>query len=82
MPTPIFEKSRMHRFRLAVVSPKFRKMFHLKRQDRVWEIVDATLDREQAVRISLILAYAPDELATANRARKKKGSPLRQMVGR
>lgn len=53
------------RFRFALVSPKFKKMPHLRRQDKVWELVDRTLPREAIMDISLILAYAPSELAAS-----------------
>jgi stress-induced morphogen len=56
------------RYRFAVVSSRFNKMPHLKRQDAIWEVVDETLSPEASLDISLILAYAPKELATANGA--------------
>jgi len=53
------------RFRIAVVSPEFRQLTHLQRQDALWAVVDATLPAEAALDISLILAYAPEDLAAA-----------------
>lgn len=54
--------ARTNRFRIAVVSDRFEKMPHLKRQDEVWRLVDAVLDREQSMEISMLLTYAPSEI--------------------
>jgi len=51
------------RYRFAVVSPRFARMAHLKRQDAIWKVVDATLPRQATLDISLILAFAPKELS-------------------
>lgn len=51
-----------NRFRIAVVSDRFEKMPHLKRQDEVWRLVDELLDREQSLEISMLLTYAPSEI--------------------
>lgn len=56
------------RFRLEMVSPKFRKMSQLQRQDAVWAVVDkavadGTLPREVVLDISLILTYSPADAA-------------------
>jgi stress-induced morphogen len=53
------------RYRIAVVSRQFEKMSQLGRQDVLWSIVDKTLPREATLDISLILAFAPTELAIA-----------------
>lgn len=53
------------RYRFAVVSPQFEEMTHLQRQDALWEAADAALPREATMDISLILAFAPNELETA-----------------
>jgi acid stress-induced BolA-like protein IbaG/YrbA len=50
------------RYRFAVVSPRFDRMAHLKRQDAIWKVVDSTLPRQAILDISLILAFAPKEL--------------------
>jgi hypothetical protein len=55
----------MQRYRLAVISRKFQGMHHLDRQDRLWEIVDRVLTPKQAMKISIILAFAPRELEPA-----------------
>jgi hypothetical protein len=52
------------RYRFAVISPRFARMAHLKRQDAIWEVVDSILPREATLDISLILAFAPKELQT------------------
>ena len=51
------------RYRLAVVSPRFNRMSHLKRQDVVWKVVDESLNRNAVMGISLILTFSPRELA-------------------
>lgn len=56
------EKVADKRYRFSVVSPKFAKMSQLKRQDAVWNEVDKVLSKEDALGVSLILAYAPEEL--------------------
>ncbi len=53
------------RYRFAVVSSQFDKMNQLKRQDEIWKVVDKTLSRNEILGISLILAFAPKELAAA-----------------
>ena len=53
------------RYRFAVIAPAFTQMTQLRRQDAVWEIVDATLPREATLDVSLILTFAPGELAEA-----------------
>ena len=50
------------RYRFAVVSPLFDGVPHLRRQDQIWLVVDAVLSREQVVDLSLVLAFAPDEV--------------------
>jgi len=56
------------RFRIAVVSQRFGKMPHLKRQDLLWGIVDRELSREESIAISSILAFSPNELQRAVKA--------------
>jgi acid stress-induced BolA-like protein IbaG/YrbA len=56
------------RFRFAVMSPQFERMEQLRRQDLIWDVVDQTLPREATLDISLILAFAPSELASAGDA--------------
>jgi stress-induced morphogen len=53
------------RYRFAVVSPDFAQMSQLQRQDAVWDVVDAALPREATLDVSLILTFAPGELAQA-----------------
>jgi stress-induced morphogen len=53
------------RYRLGVVSERFRAMPHLARQDLLWQIVDRTLTREQSLMISMILAFDPSDLHSA-----------------
>jgi hypothetical protein len=51
------------RYRFAVTSKHFEKMPQLRRQDAIWDIVDRTLPPEAALDISIILAFAPADLA-------------------
>lgn len=60
-------KSPEDRYEFGVISEQFSTLSHLKRQDRIWEAIDKAveaqkLSREAMLEISLILAYAPDEL--------------------
>jgi hypothetical protein len=50
------------RFRFTLVSPAFSGVPQLTRQDDVWAAVDAALPTEQSLDITLILAFAPDEV--------------------
>ena len=74
------------KFRFAVTSPRFRGIPHLRRQDQVWRIVDSVLDREQSLRVSMILAYAPQDTRRPKaRARQKAGgrsSPAKMLRNR
>ncbi len=54
------------RYRFAVVSPRFDGVPHLRRQDEAWEVVDATLSREETLDISLILTIAPSDYPQTN----------------
>ena len=57
------------RYRFAVVSPRFDRMTQLQRQDALWAAVDAVLPRELTLDVSLILAFAPAELAETGESR-------------
>jgi stress-induced morphogen len=50
------------RFSFYMVSPKFKSLSHLKRQDAVWEVIDGTLSREHALQVSAVLPLAPGEI--------------------
>ena len=52
----------IERFSFYLVSPEFKKLSHLKRQDVVWEVIDAVLSREQALQVSAVLPVAPGEI--------------------
>lgn len=52
----------VERISLYLVSPKFKSLSHLKRQDAVWEVIDSTLSREEALQVSAVLALAPGEI--------------------
>ena len=53
-----------NRYRLLMVSPKFERIGHLRRQHKVWDIVQETLEDKDVVRISMIVTLAPKEFAT------------------
>jgi stress-induced morphogen len=53
------------RYRFSVVSERFAKMKLLARQDALWKVVDEILSREATLDVSLILAYAPEDLEIA-----------------
>lgn len=59
------EKIAPGRYRFSVVSDRFKRRQQLQRQDDLWKVADEILPRQATVDISLILAYAPDELETA-----------------
>jgi hypothetical protein len=59
-----FEQAgRPGRYRFAVTSEKFGRMPHMKRQDEAWKIADKILKPDAALDISLILTFAPRDLA-------------------
>jgi stress-induced morphogen len=49
-------------YTLWVFSEKFTAQTHLQRQDLVWSIVDQELDREESLKITLIMTFAPGEV--------------------
>jgi hypothetical protein len=51
------------RYRFAVTSEHFAKMPQLRRQDAAWKVVEQTLPREATLDVSIILAFAPADLA-------------------
>jgi hypothetical protein len=53
-------------YRFSLLSKAFNGVPHLKRQDRIWEVVKPTLTPDQQLDISLILAYAPDDITADN----------------
>jgi hypothetical protein len=57
----------MERFSFYLVSPKFKPLSHLKRQDAVWEVIDSVLSREEALQVSAVLALAPGEIESLAR---------------
>ena len=55
---------RTNRYRLLMVSPRFDRIGHLRRQHKVWDIVQETLEDKDLVRISMIVTLSPKEFAT------------------
>ena len=54
------------RYRFAITSKNFDGIPHLQRQDAIWKVVDQVLARESTLDVSMILAFAPADLATVN----------------
>ncbi|MBI1785485.1 hypothetical protein HYR69_10110 [Candidatus Sumerlaeota bacterium] len=48
--------------RVRVLTPKFKKLRHFERQNLVWRIIDHGLDKDEQLRISMILTLTPDEM--------------------
>jgi acid stress-induced BolA-like protein IbaG/YrbA len=51
------------RYRFVITSKRFETMTQLQRQDEVWAVADRTLARDAIMDISIILAFAPADLA-------------------
>jgi len=66
------------RFRFGVVSPKFKSMRPLQRQDRLWEIVDRVMTAEESFAISVILAFSPSELEPEAKPKRQKKRLVRR----
>lgn len=49
-------------YRIGLVSEQFEGIPMMKRQDMVWDIASATVDREQFLTISMIVTMTPEEL--------------------
>ena len=49
-------------YRFGLVSAQFKDVPHLTRQDQIWPIVNSELSREDSLDVTLILAFAPDEI--------------------
>jgi hypothetical protein len=57
---PVNEKGR---YRFAIETNRFNGVPHLQRQDEIWDFVNEVVPREETLDISLILAFAPADLA-------------------
>lgn len=53
------------RYRFTVVAQSFKNVTHLSRQDMIWDFVDSVIPRDETLGITLILAFAPDEIEQA-----------------
>lgn len=53
---------RTNRYRFAVISPRFQRMDHPKRQNLVWDIAERVLKPQELLRVGLILTLRPDDL--------------------
>jgi len=61
----------LRRYRVTIVSGRFTRKPHLKRQDVVWEIIDRHLPREALGKISLVFPYSPEERQTSTAKRRR-----------
>jgi len=66
------------RFRFAVVSPKFKSMTPMQRQDKLWDIVDRVMTPEESLAISIILAFSPSELEPPTRSKPQRKRLVRK----
>ena|SRR5437762_11729098 len=48
-------------FKITVISPRFKSLDYFKRQDLIWPIVNRILNPGEALAISVILAFGPNE---------------------
>ena len=58
------EQVRGERYRFIVVWPAFDNTAHPERQERVWEIADRVLDKEDLLKVSMILTLGAQDLPT------------------
>jgi hypothetical protein len=50
------------RYRFILLSPQFKQMTHLQRQDEIWKVIDQVLTRDENMDVSIVLTFAPGEL--------------------
>ena len=48
-------------YRVSVVSPQFKRMYHSERQSLVWRIADRAISPDDQMRISMILTLTGEE---------------------
>ena len=53
---------RTNRYRFLIISDRFRRMDHPKRQNLVWDVVEKVLAPSELLRVSMIITMAPDEV--------------------
>ena len=53
---------RTNRYRFLIVSDRFRRMDHPRRQNLVWDVADKLLAPAELLRVSMIVTMAPDEV--------------------
>jgi len=49
-------------YRVWVLSPQFKPLWHSERQDLVWRIANRALSPDEQMRVSMILTMTPGEL--------------------
>ena len=60
------EQIRRDRYRFLVSSEQFNELGHPERQRIVWDVAGATLDREDLLKIGMILTVAPGDYPETN----------------
>lgn len=50
------------RYRFLMLSPRFKEMTHLQRQDAIWDMLGEVLSREENMDVSIVLTFAPGEM--------------------
>jgi len=53
---------RTNRYRFVVVSDRFRRMNHPKRQNFVWDIAEKVLTPQEMLRVSMIITLEPNDV--------------------
>lgn len=71
------EPAGKNRHRFTVISPKFRGLTHLARQDLVWSIANDVLSDDELLKITVILPFAPEEVGGYDRAMKLEAAEAR-----
>jgi hypothetical protein len=65
-----FERTAVGRYAFEVTTKAFDDVSPRARQDRVWQVVDDTLDRDTSAGITLIVAYAPGDFDAERQLRE------------
>jgi hypothetical protein len=61
------EHVRGDRYRFVVLWDQFEKIEHPERQEKVWDIADRSLKKDDLRKVTMILTLGPDDLASESR---------------
>ena len=64
------ERTAPGRYAIEVITDDFDGVTSRARQDRVWQVVDDTLDRDTSAGITLIMTYAPGDFDVERQLRE------------